>query len=269
MAKLLADKVALITGAGSEKGMGFASARKLAAEGAKVIVTDIAGKDGRNLEHLRERAESINQDGGEAHAIPLDVTNPAQIKDAISQSVKLLGGIDILFSNAGVGRTGAFLEMSEEDWDFSYQVNQKGMVNVCREVIPSMISRGGGSLILNSSMSGLSGIADYSAYTMTKFAVIGLMKCLADEFGKHNIRCNAVCPGNIATDMGLNEVTERATYLGVSVDEARKRLENECALGRMGEPEDIANVVLFLASPLSSFVSGVSMPVAGAMYSGV
>ena len=269
MTMLLTDKVALVTGAASQKGMGFAAARKLAAQGAKVIVTDISGESGQTLEQLHKRADAISAGGGQAHALALDVTNPLQIKSAITEATRLVGGIDILFSNAGIGRTGPFLDMSDEDWDISYRVNQKGMVNVCRAVIPGMIARGGGSIILNSSMSGLSGIADYTAYTMTKFAVIGLMKCLADEFGKYNIRCNAVCPGNIATDMGLHEIAERAAHLGVSVADARKVLESECALGQMGEPDDVANAVLYLASPLSSFISGVSLPVAGAMRQGI
>lgn len=269
MSGLLKNKVALITGAASKKGMGFAAARKLASEGAKVVISDVAGKDEATLEQLRTLANEINSDGGAAHSLALDVTDPTQALNAVEDARRLFGGVDILFGNAGVGRTGSFLDMPESDWELSYQVNQKGMVNVCRAVIPSMIARGGGSVILNSSMSGLGGIANYSAYTMTKFAVVGLMKCLADEFGKQNIRCNAVCPGNIATEMGLHEITERAEYLGISVAEARAVLEGECALGRMGEAEDIANVVLFLASPLSGFVSGVAMPVAGGMYNGI
>lgn len=269
MGTMLANKVALITGASSVQGIGFAAARALAAEGATVVVSDTPGAQGQNLEALRKRSETITVSGGRAHAMALDVTDSMHVKSVVGDVCQQLGGIDILFGNAGVGRTGAFLEMPEEDWDISYRVNQKGMVNICRAVIPSMMSRGGGSIILNSSMSGLSGIANYAAYTMTKFAVVGLMKCLADEFGKYNIRCNAVCPGNIATDMGLHEIAKRAQTLGVSLPDARKAGEGECALGRLGEPEDVANAVLYLASPLSTFISGVSLPVAGAMYYGL
>lgn len=278
---LLTGKVALVTGAGKTKGMGRAAALKLAAEGADVIVTDISkpcseleidgvlkvGEDFAILENLVGEIEKL---GSRALAIAVDVTNREQVTDCIEKAREHFGGIDILFNNAGTAiGTGPFLEMTETQWDLSYSVNLKGMVHLCQNVIPLMIERGGGSIINNASLAGLGVIEEMAAYSATKFAVIGLTKAIATEFGKYHIRCNAVCPGLIRTDMGDAEIKIFAESWKCSLEEAEKKLTDPVPMGRWARPEEVAEVVTFLAGPAASYVTGIAMPVAGGLAAGL
>jgi len=279
--KLLEGKVAIVTGAGRPKGMGRATALRLAEQGASVVVTDVCRKRkeleiegflslGDDLGALEKLVEEIKRLGSRGMAMAVDVTDAAQIQACVEATCKRFGGIDILFNNAGtpVG-TGAFLEIPAENWDLSWQVNVKGMMEFCKAVIPKMIERGGGSIINNASMAGLGASEGYSGYITTKFACVGLTKAIASEFGRQNVRCNAVCPGNILTDMGEAEVVFIAALKGVSEEEARKLFGEVAALGRGGLPEDVADVVVFLAGPYSRFLTGVALPVSGGMPLGI
>jgi len=279
--KLLEGKVAIVTGAGRPKGMGRATALRLAEQGASVVVTDVCRKRkeleiegflslGDDLGALEKLVEEIKRLGSRGMAMAVDVTDSAQIQACVEATCKRFGGIDILFNNAGtpVG-TGAFLEIPAENWDLSWQVNVKGMMEFCKAVIPKMIERGGGSIINNASMAGLGASEGYSGYITTKFACVGLTKAIASEFGHQKIRCNAVCPGNILTDMGEAEVVFIAALKGVSEEEARKLFGEVAALGRGGLPEDVADVVVFLAGPYSRFLTGVALPVSGGMPLGI
>ncbi len=279
--KILDGKVAIVTGAGRPKGMGRATALKLAEQGALVVVTDVArerkeltmeglvgiGDDFSALEALAREIEAL---GSRGMALAVDVTDPAQVRDCVEKTRDAFGGVDILFNNAGTGvGVGSILEIPSENWDLSWQVNVKGMVEFCKAVIPSMEERGGGSIINNASMAGLGAAVGYGAYTVTKFAVVGLTKAVAAEFGGRNIRCNAVCPGMILTDMGEEEIQFIAMEKGVGLEEARRIFGEVAAMGRAGMPEEVADVVAYLAGPRSGFVTGVAIPVAGGLPLGI
>lgn len=266
--KLLDGKVAIVTGAAHPMGMGFAACRKMSDAGAKVVVTDLARND-EELANLQARAAEICEAGGEAIAIGVDVTNKMQIDACIGNVKDNFGRIDILFNNAGtpVG-CGDFLEMTDQQWDLSYQINLKGVSDFCKAVIPVMVEQGGGSIVNNSSLSGLAAIADMAAYTATKFGVVGLTKSLAAEFGARGVRVNAVCPGMIWTQMGEFEL-DLFLEPGESRENAKQRLIADVPLARWGQGDDVANAVVFLASDMASYISGVALPVAGGQAPGL
>jgi 3-oxoacyl-[acyl-carrier protein] reductase len=266
--KLLLNKVAIITGAAHPMGMGFAAALKLAQAGAKVILTDL-GRNKQELATLEQRASEIRKLDGNAIAMAVDITQRSQIDRCVEKVFEQYGKIDILFNNAGspIG-CGEFLKMTNQQWDISYQVNVKGTVDFCQAVIPVMIENGGGSIINNASLSGLAVVEKMAAYTATKFAVVGLTKALACEFGRNNIRVNSVCPGNIWTQMGQIEA-ELIQEDGQSIADVKTRMSAAVPLGRLGVSADVANAVVYLASDMSSYVSGVAMPVAGGMAPGL
>jgi 3-oxoacyl-[acyl-carrier protein] reductase len=275
--KLLEGKVAIVTGAGRPKGMGRASALKLAEQGASVVVTDVArerkdlmiegllgiGDDFAALEKLVSEIEAM---GSKALAMAVDVTDAVQIQACVDKAYEAFSGIDILFNNAGTAvGVGSIMDIPSESWDLSWQVNVKGMVDFCKAVIPKMIERGGGSIVNNASMAGLGAAPGYGAYCVTKFGVVGLTKLVAAEFGRQNIRCNAVCPGMILTDMGEEEIKFISMEKGISMEEARQYFGEVAAMGRAGQPEEVADVVAYLAGPRAGFLSGVALPVAGGL----
>ena len=271
----LTDKIALVTGCGNPKGMGRATALCLAAAGAKVAVTDIGRPDddltmggalklGDDVGALEELARQIASGGGEAIAHPLDLTRDDSIASALDATCRHFGGLDILVNNAGTAAgVGEFLDIPDEQWDLSYTVNVKGLVRICRRAIRIMQERGGGVIVNVASTAGLGGMAGYGAYTAMKHAVVGITKTLADEFASDGIRCNCVCPGGILTDMGEAEAGLVSRRLGISREEALAQLGAEAALKRMGRPEEVAEAIVYLASPRSSFITGVALPVAG------
>jgi NAD(P)-dependent dehydrogenase (short-subunit alcohol dehydrogenase family) len=279
--KLLEGKVAIVTGAGRPKGMGRATALKLAEQGASVVVTDLARKReelmiegflgiGDGLAALEKVVSEIEALDSKGLALAVDVTDTAQIQACVDETCEAFGGVDILFNNAGTAiGVGPFLDTLSQNWDLSWQVNVKGMVEFCRAVIPKMIERGGGSIINNASMAGLGAEAGYGAYVVTKFAVVGLTKLLAAEFGDRNVRCNATCPGSILTDMGEEEINFIAMERGIDRDQAAKVFDEMAALGRAAQPEEVADVVAYLAGPRSGYLTGVALPVAGGMRPGL
>lgn len=274
MEKELAGKVAFITGAGKARGMGAVTAATLAARGATVVLSDLcrarpelhwgALTVGDSPEELERLAAEIRAMGGNAHAIAVDVTDRAQVEAAMANCVDRFGGIDILFNNAGtVAGAAPFLEVSDADWGLSFAVNVQGMINTCRAAIPVMLTRSGGAIVNNSSLLGITAVAGYSAYTTTKHAVIGLTKTIAAEFGGGGIRCNAICPGMIQTQMGVTEAEMMAREHGVSMEEAKQMMSAPAALRRCGTPEEVGDVVAFLAGPQSRFLTGLAVPVSG------
>jgi 3-oxoacyl-[acyl-carrier protein] reductase len=271
MNKLLENKVVIITGAGRPKGMGQATALKFAEQGARVVVTDLvrdkhAEEDFAAVETV---AGQVRELGAESLAIGVDVTNRQQVNECVERTVAKFGTVDVLVNNAGTAiAAGPFLEQTDKQWDISYGVHLKGALYFCQAVIPIMQGQGGGAIVNNSSMLGIAGEPLTAGYTATKFGVVGLTKVIAAEFGKDNIRCNAVCPGSINTMQQSEGLAQFAEWAGISIEEAWKDAERN-ALGRSAEPGEVADVIVYLASPMASFVSGVALPVTGAANPGV
>lgn len=276
----LAGKVGFVTGAGRSRGIGRAAAVELARAGADVVVTDIArpgprvagyptvAEDDRGLQAAVGEIEAL---GRNALALSLDVTSEAEVSAAIDQTVAAMGGIDVLFNNAGtpVG-VKPFLEQTDDDWNLSWEVHVMGMVYTSRAVIPIMKERGGGVIINNSSASGLRVLPGYAAYTATKHAVIGLTKTLALEFGVDGIRAVSICPGDIDTNMTDVGMALSVEHFGVDLQDQESLAPLETiGLRRRGTPEEIGRVVAWLASDAASYVTGNAMLIDGALMEGI
>ncbi|MCG8369446.1 MAG: SDR family oxidoreductase [Proteobacteria bacterium] len=266
---LLQGRVGLVTGAGAENGIGFAACRSLAAAGAQVVVTDLV-RDLADEMRLQARAAELSTAGSDAIASALDVTDTEQVRACIDGVVDRFGRLDILFNNAGyAGGVGPFLDIADEQFNLGWQVNVMGAVNVCRAVIPVMKARGGGAIVNNSSVAGIGAIPGLAGYSASKFALIGLTKVLAAEFGDDNIRVNAVCPGMVWTDMGREEV-ELFRKAGQHIDQARSDMAREVPLQRRwADPREIGDAVVYLASDLATYVTGIALPVAGGLAPGL
>jgi 3-oxoacyl-[acyl-carrier protein] reductase len=242
----LKDKIAIVTGA--SLGIGKGIAKSFSEHGAKVIIC------ARGVEKLNEVAEEISKSTkNEVWAIPCDVSKKSDVTDLVDKVVKKYSRVDILVNNAAIQEYAPFLEMSEDFWDRHFDINVKGMFLFSQAVIEVMIKKGGGRIINLSSDSGVAPLpAQATAYCTTKSAIIGLTRCIAKEFGRKGIYCNAICPGCILDTGGYNHYAETA---GVGVGRLQADIDNT-ALGHLGYPEDIANVALFFASDLSNFVTG-------------
>ena len=265
---MLADKVAIITGAGRERGMGQAAVHRFAEHGCHVVVTDLAASnaDRAILEKIADEARAFG-----VNAIPMavDVTDAQAVKHCADQTVAELGAVDIMINNAGTALgSGPFLEQTEQQLSISLDVHVRGTWYFCQAVIPHMQKAGGGAIVNNASMLGIAAEPFTAAYTASKFAVVGLTKAIASEFGKDNIRCNAVCPGSINTQMQDEGIKRFAEWHGISEEEAWADAER-CALGRSAEPLEVADTMVYLASSMSSYISGVALPVTGAANPGV
>ncbi len=275
MNAMLQGKVAIVTGAGRADGIGFAAARALAGYGADVVVTDVTGRRpelsiatvhevGVRSDDLERRAEELRGMNVRALALQLDVTDASNVADCVTRTERELGRIDILYNNAGViVGAGPFLETTDSAWDLQYRVHVQGVAALCRAVIPVMTRGGGGSIVNMSSNWAVRPRERSSIYASTKLGVIGLTRVIAIEHGRDNIRCNAILPGPIRTTINDSRARRMSAAHGVSEDEAREMMVAPLALGRLGRPEEIAEVVAFLASDMSSFVTGVALRVDG------
>jgi len=243
MAGRLNGKVALISGGAT--GMGAASARLFAQEGAKVAIVD------RNGESGRATAEAIVSAGGEALFVEADVSEPAQVAAAVEAVVAGLGAVTVLFNHAGSIVIKPFLETTLEEWERLMAVNVRSMFLVTKSVLPHMIAAGGGSIVCTSSISAVAATPMEVLYDTTKGACHMFARAIAVEFRDRNIRCNAVCPGFVRTPHGQREIEDLGRY-GVDVSEAALAVQQ----GRICEPEEVAQAALFLASDEASFVNG-------------
>jgi meso-butanediol dehydrogenase / (S,S)-butanediol dehydrogenase / diacetyl reductase len=256
----LARKVALITGAGA--GIGRATALLFAEEGAKVVVQDVKATA------AEETVQLIMKAGGEAVAIGGDVAARVDAEAMVKKAVDTYGRLDVLFNNAGIWRGGTLLDISEEDWDRTMDVNVKGIYLVSRYAVRQMMRQEGGAIINAASVAALRGSPMSAAYNASKGAVLLLTKCMALDFGRYGIRVNCTCPGVIETHMA----DELLTYRSLGDDDRKQALletyEERHASGRLGRPEEVAKVVLFLASDESSFVTGAAWPVDGGLSAG-
>ncbi len=245
--KLLEGKVALITGA--SRGIGKAIALEFAKHGANIAFSDIKADDNMALCEKELKALGVEARGYASNAASFEES--AQLVDNV---VKDFGRIDVLVNNAGITRDNLLMRMSEQDWDLVLNVNLKSVFNLTHACQKVMLKQRSGSIINMSSVVGVSGNAGQANYSASKAGIIGFTKSIAKELGSRNIRCNAIAPGFIITDM-----TAKLS------EEVRKDWEQKIPLRRGGKPEEVAKACVFLASDLSSYVSGQVLHVCGAM----
>jgi NAD(P)-dependent dehydrogenase (short-subunit alcohol dehydrogenase family) len=250
VARVLQGKKALITGAAS--GIGKATARLFAHEGAQVAIMDIDRAHGEAL--VRE----LETDGAEALFIYGDVSRADDCMEAVERVVSTFDGLDILFNNTGVIRRASVVETTEREWDWIMSVNAKSIYLMSRIAIPVMTRSGGGVIVNTASGWGLTGGKMAAAYSASKGAVVQLSKSMALDHGPDNIRVNCICPGDTKTPMLQQEARDLGENSGVFLAAAADR-----PLGRVGTPEEIAQAVLYLASDSSSFVTGTVLVVDG------
>lgn len=247
----LGGKVAIITGAGS--GQGRAAARLFAAEGARVVVSDVNDEGGE------ETVRGIRDAGGEATYCHADVSRAADAGALVAAARDAYGRLDVLYNNAAIwsgrGLDNVVTELEEEGWDRILDVNLKGIYLCCKHAIPALVEAGGGSVINTSSAAGLVGSRNAShAYSASKGGVISLSRAMAMAYAREHVRVNVICPGGVDTPM-IASMT--------STERRAERFAAAHPLGRMGTPQDIAYCALYLASDESSWVTGAVFPVDG------
>ncbi len=240
----LDGKVAIITGAA--RGIGKATARLFAREGARVVITDIDADTGQAT------TEEIRREGGDVIFVPVDVTDPESVQHMVDKTLETYGRIDILVNNAGVLRDRTLLKMTHEDFDFVINVNLRGVFNCTKAVAPVMVEQGSGVILNASSVVGIYGNFGQTNYVASKAGVIGMTKVWARELGPKGIRVNAVAPGFIRTEMTAN-LPEKVVDMVIQ----------RTPLRTWGEPEDIAYAYLYLASDEARFVNGIVLNVDG------
>ncbi len=251
-----ANKVVVITGAGS--GIGRTAALAFAREGGSVVIGDINETDGV------ETARQILESGGYAAAVRCDVRNPEDVEALIARAVADFGGVDVLYNNAGVVRYGTVEELSVEDWDFQLDINLKGTFLTCKYAIPQLRKRGGGAIVNTASVQAFASQKTVPAYAASKGGVVSLTTTIALDHADDNIRCNCIAPGTIRTPM----VDQAADTFGPDDPEAAiEEWGRLHPLGRVGKPEEVANLVLFLASDEAAFCTGGCYRVDGGLLS--
>jgi NAD(P)-dependent dehydrogenase (short-subunit alcohol dehydrogenase family) len=251
----LAGKIALVTGAGS--GIGAAITEALAAAGAQVVVTD---RDERTADATRER---IARTGRTATMLALDVADEAQCARCADAVLQRHGRLDVLVNNAGVGHVGTLMQTDGADLDRLMAVNVRGVFNVTKAFLPSMLARRAGTIINMASIGGVVGIRDRLAYCTTKFAVVGLTKSMALDHALDGIRVNCICPGRVETPWVAQRLAEYP-----DPDKARREMTATQAVGRMGRPEEVAAAAVYLASDEASFVTGTAFMIDGGWSAG-
>lgn len=244
---MLKGKTAVITGSG--RGIGKAIAIKMASLGANIVINDIPSSD-----YADAACEEIKAMGVECIVVKGDVRSADDVAELINTTLDKFGKIDIFVNNAGVTRDGLMLRMSEDDWDLVMDINLKGAFNCIKTVARPMMKQRGGSIINIASVVGVMGNAGQANYSASKAGLIGLTKTTAKEFASRGIRCNAVAPGFIASDM-----TDKLT------DEVKKQYFDAIPLAKFGETSDVADVVAFLASDMSKYVTGQVINVDGGL----
>jgi 3-oxoacyl-[acyl-carrier protein] reductase len=251
---LLTGRTAVVTGAGD---IGRVVARVLHDHGASLMVWD-ASEDA--LENLRSSGLS------RLETRRLDLTSWPDVQAAADDAAVQLDRIDVLVNTAAIATFASVRNLAVEDWRRTIDVNLTGVFLTCKAVVGHMVDQGGGSIVNISSIGGLRGEPEFSHYCAAKFGVIGLTESLAREVGEHGVRVNAVCPGAVESAMNTATMDRDARRLGVPTAQIEKMIVARTALRALTQPEDIANAVLWLASDLASFVTGVSVPVTGGVF---
>ncbi|MBV9231042.1 MAG: SDR family oxidoreductase [Chloroflexi bacterium] len=244
-------KVALVTGAGSPRGIGRATALALAKEGARVAITDIVAESvQRVVSELNEMSQAIGE--------VADVRNKAQMVQVVQKTVEQFGGLDILVNNAGLTRPTLFLDISEQEYDLVLDVNLKGTFLTTQAAVPALLERGRGAIVSLSSVSGQrgGGVFGTTAYSAAKAGIMGLTRALARELTPRGIRVNCVAPSLVDTDIFGDALTP----------ERKGELARGTLIGRLATVEDVANGILFLASDESAYLTGVTLDINGGLH---
>jgi meso-butanediol dehydrogenase / (S,S)-butanediol dehydrogenase / diacetyl reductase len=236
----LNNKIAIVTGAGS--GIGRACAIALAREGAKVVLV------GRRKERLEETAREI---GDSAFVLVADVSAQDEIARVVEQTVAHFGGLNVLLNNAGVLHIGTAEQITKEQWDETFNVNVRGLWLLSRAVLPPMRKAGGGSIINMASVLGINGARNRASYAPSKGAVVLLTKCMAIDHGHEHIRVNAICPSFVETDLTAAVISRSPNPNSVRAERIAVH-----PIGRLGQPDDVAGLAVYLASDESSWVTG-------------
>ena len=247
---LLADRVAVVTGGGD---IGSAVMAAMCEHGARVTVWD------RHRQALEGLPEGVI-------GRVVDVTSDSEVASAVEASVRSYGSIDILVNSAGVLTSSAVAEMSTDMWQQTIDVNLSGVFRCCRAVVANMIENGSGSIINVSSTGGLRGAADLAHYCASKFGVIGLSESLAREVGQYGVRVNCICPGAVESEMNTATLAAMAHRAGRPYQAVQDSIIENTALRRLVQPADVANAAVFLASDLSSCITGIALPVSGGLF---
>jgi len=251
----LEGKKAIVTAA--SRGLGKAVALQLAEEGVELAIC------ARGIESLQRIEEEIQRAGGRVFSAPADVSDEKSIKDFVALAAERLGAIDILVNNAGGPKPGRFADLSKADWENAFNLTFMSVVRLCNEVVPHMRKRGSGRIINLSSLSVKQPLEGLISSNSVRLAVAGLAKTLADELAAENITVNTVCPGFTLTDRLKEYMATIAKRENSSVDEVMKSFAAKSPMRRLAEPQDVADVVVFLASERASYLTGLCIPVDG------
>lgn len=243
----LKDKVALVTG--SAQGIGKSVATALAKAGVNVVISDV------NIELAKQTAKEIESLGVKTLAVKLNVTDAVEVETVVGEIIKSLGKIDILVNNAGITKDGLLIRMKKEDWDAVIAVNLTGVFNCTKTISTLMMKQRSGKIINIASIVGQMGNFGQANYAASKAGVIGFTKTVAKELASRNINVNAIAPGFIQTAM-----TDKLS------EEVKKNMLEQVPKGKLGTPEDVANAVVFLASPEADYITGQVLAVNGGMY---
>lgn len=252
----LEGKVAIVTGGG--RGIGAAIVEGFVKEGASVVIADI------NLDTAQTLAQKLGKGEVKVLAVKCDVTKKSDAENLVATTMKEFGRIDILVNNAGVIRHAKFPDLEEEQWNWEMDINAKGIYLVTRAVVPHMIAAGHGKIVNASSICGKQGTPEFCSYTASKFAVTGITQTLAIELAQYNINVNAYCPGYVRTPMWEGLLDQLSKDQGLPREEIWDNwIASKVPLKRPQEPQDIANLVLFLSSDVSKNITGEAISVNG------
>lgn len=253
------DKTAVVTG--GAMGIGEASALGFAREGAAVVVVDINEEAGQRV------VSAIRQNGGKAIFLKADVSKAEQVQKIPETAVQAFGGIDILFNNAGIQHYGTVVTTPEAEWDHVLGINLKSVFLCSKYCIPEMQKRGGGAIVNTASVQSFACQPNVAPYTTSKAGVLALTRSIAVDFAKHNIRCNAICPGSVDTPMLRGAARQAAAQSGEDEDAIIRKWGKFHPLGRVGTKEEVAELVLFLASHRAAFITGAAYLIDGGLTS--
>lgn len=245
-------KIAVVTGGGS--GIGKACAQEFVERNAAVAVVD------RDVKTGKETVSALKSSGGNVEFFQVDVSSASEVEKLIPQIVSMLGGIDILVNNAGIQRYGTVTTISEDQWDEVLNINLKGAFLMSKFAIPQMIQRGGGSIVITGSVQSVAAQRNSVHYVVSKHGLLGLARCIALDYGRQNIRANCVLPGAIDTPM-----LRWAASLDSHPEKVLEACDSLHMRGKMGQPEEVAHVIVFLASDQASFMTGSAVMVEGGL----